>query len=109
MSSSLSEACNASKHSYDTCFNHWFKSYLLLVSPPLPSASPKDVAARTKAIEDKKRQLEKDCGAFYSSYQGCLKKAIDGREGLSELLDSARKEEPLDGWGGIKVITEDDL
>jgi len=35
--------------------------------------------------------------------------AIRGVDGLPELLDSARKEEPLDGWGGIKVATEDDL
>lgn len=35
--------------------------------------------------------------------------AIKEREGLSDMLESARREEPLDGWGGIKVATEDDL
>jgi hypothetical protein len=35
--------------------------------------------------------------------------AISGIEGLPELLANARKEEPLDGWGGIKVVTEEDL
>ncbi|GJN91199.1 hypothetical protein Rhopal_004217-T1 [Rhodotorula paludigena] len=113
-SSSLSPQCNAPKHHYDTCFNHWLKSYLLLVAPPL--SNPADTAAglkererRNQAIDDKKRELETKCGAQYREYQSCLKTAIQGIEGLPELLDTARKEEPLDGWGGIKVVTEDDL
>lgn len=36
-------------------------------------------------------------------------KAIAGKEGLADMLESARREEPLEGWGGIKVATEDDL
>ncbi|GAA5890609.1 hypothetical protein JCM8208_004932 [Rhodotorula glutinis] len=114
MASSLSASCNAPKHHYDTCFNHWLKSYLVLVAPPL--TNPADTAAgvkererRNKQIDDKKRELDDKCGEHYKAYQSCLKTAIRGVDGLPELLDSARKEEPLDGWGGIKVATEDDL
>ncbi|GAA5861114.1 hypothetical protein JCM1840_003085 [Sporobolomyces johnsonii] len=112
MASSLAPACNAPKHHYDTCFNHWLKSYLLLVAPPLsnPSDTPagiKEREKRSKAIDDKKAELEKNCGAQYREYQACLKTAIKGIEGLPELLDSARSEEPLDGWGGIKVATNE--
>ncbi|GAA5866997.1 hypothetical protein JCM8547_008403 [Rhodosporidiobolus lusitaniae] len=114
MSSSLSPACNAPKHHYDTCFNHWLKSYLLLVAPPLsnPSDTPagvKERERRTAAINEKKQELEKNCGAMYKEYQSCLKTAIGDIEGLPELLANARKEEPLDGWGGIKVVTDADL
>lgn len=35
--------------------------------------------------------------------------AIKTKEGLPEMLEQARREEPLDGWGGIKVATEADL
>ncbi|GAA6032539.1 hypothetical protein JCM8097_004806 [Rhodosporidiobolus ruineniae] len=113
MSSSLDSSCNAPKHHYDTCFNHWFKSYLLLIAPPLsnPSDTPAGVKERERrnaAIEEKKQEYEAKCGGFYKEYQSCLKTAINGIEGLPELLDNARKEEPLDGWGGIKVVTEED-
>ncbi|BGP32839.1 hypothetical protein JCM10296v2_004624 [Rhodotorula toruloides] len=114
MASSLSPACNAPKHHYDTCFNHWLKSYLTLIAPPLsnPSDTPagmKEREKRNKAIEEKKQELETSCGAAYKDYQNCLRTAIQGIEDLPELLDTARREEPLDGWGGIKVATEDDL
>ncbi|GAA5952999.1 hypothetical protein JCM3765_003028 [Sporobolomyces pararoseus] len=110
MSSSLSEACNAPKHHYDTCFNHWLKSYLLLVAPPLsnPSDTPagvKEREKRTKALNEKKEELESKCGRQYREYQKCLSTAIKGVEGLPELLAGARREEPLDGWGGIKLTT----
>ncbi|GAA5836659.1 hypothetical protein JCM11251_002689 [Rhodosporidiobolus azoricus] len=115
MASSLDPACNAPKHHYDTCFNHWFKSYLLLIAPPLSnpsntSAGVKERDRRNTAIEEKKQELESQCGGFYKEYQGCLKNAIRNIDGgdLQELLDNARKEEPLDGWGGIKVATEED-
>lgn len=134
--SSLSEACNAPKHHYDTCFNHWLKSYLLLVAPPLSNASDtsagvKEREKRTKALSDKKEELETKCGRQYREYQKCLsvshsvgnlsarrslllltnvsfdplQTAIKGVDGLSELLAGARREEPLDGWGGIKLTT----
>ncbi|KAL8292155.1 hypothetical protein RQP46_001621 [Phenoliferia psychrophenolica] len=114
MSSSLSPACNASKTSYDTCFNHWFKSYLLLVSPPHSAPSTTSVGAqerdeRTRAIAEKKDEYERECGGRYREYQECLKGAIKGKDGLAELLESARKEEPLTGWGAIKVVSEADL
>jgi len=38
-----------------------------------------------------------------------LQSAIRTKEGLPEMLEQARREEPLDGWGGIKVATQDDL
>ncbi|GAA6007353.1 hypothetical protein JCM11491_003099 [Sporobolomyces phaffii] len=114
MASSLSDACNAPKHHYDTCFNHWLKSYLLLVAPPLshPSDTPvgvKEREQRTKALDDKKHELETKCGRQYREYQKCLSTGIKSVEGLSELLAGARREEPLDGWGGIKLNTEEDV
>ncbi|GAA5897944.1 uncharacterized protein JCM6883_000869 [Sporobolomyces salmoneus] len=113
MASSLSESCNAPKHHYDTCFNHWLKSYLLLVAPPLsnPSDTPagvKEREKRMKALNEKKEELENKCGKQYREYQDCLKTAIKGVDGLPELLAGARREEPLDGWGGIKLTTEED-
>lgn len=76
--SSLSPACNAPKHHYDTCFNHWLKSYLTLIAPPLsnPSDTPagaKEREKRNKAIEEKKQELETNCGAAYKDYQDCLR------------------------------------
>ncbi|GAA5872993.1 hypothetical protein JCM16303_006908 [Sporobolomyces ruberrimus] len=111
MASSLAEACNAPKHHYDTCFNHWLKSYLLLVAPPLsnPSDTPagkKEREKRTKVLQEKKDELESKCGKQYREYQKCLSAGIKGVEGLPELLAGARKEEPLDGWGGIKLTTQ---
>lgn len=38
-----------------------------------------------------------------------IQKAIGEKEGLSEMLESARQEEPLAGWGGIRVVTEEDM
>ncbi|GAA5975347.1 hypothetical protein JCM11641_005947 [Rhodosporidiobolus odoratus] len=113
MASSLSSACNAPKHHYDTCFNHWFKSYLLLIAPPLsnPSDTPagiKERERRNAAIDQSKQELETKCGGFYKEYQSCLKSAISNVEGLPDLLENARKEEPLEGWGGIKVLSEED-
>ncbi|BGP56179.1 hypothetical protein JCM8202_005949 [Rhodotorula sphaerocarpa] len=114
MSSSLAPACNAPKHHYDTCFNHWLKSYLLLIAPPL--SNPSDTAAgvkerdrRNRQIADHKRQLEQTCGSAYKEYQACLQGAIGKIEDLPELLANARREEPLEGWGGIKVASEGDL
>lgn len=92
----------------------------------------KEREKRNKAIEEKKQELETNCGAAYKDYQNCLRvraslsavsegtfadplpfaphqTAIQGIEDLPELLDTARREEPLDGWGGIKVATENDL
>ncbi|BGP16978.1 hypothetical protein JCM10213_007424 [Rhodosporidiobolus nylandii] len=113
MSSSLSPACNAPKHHYDTCFNHWLKGYLLLIAPPLsnPQDTPAGVKERERrnaAMEQSKQELESKCGGFYREYQSCLKTAIQKVEGLPELLQNARKEEPLDGWGNIKVLSQDD-
>ncbi|GAA6061328.1 hypothetical protein JCM10212_003218 [Sporobolomyces blumeae] len=110
MASSLSETCNASKHHYDTCFNHWLKSYLVTIAPPLshPSDTPAGVREREqrqKVLDEHKDRLDRDCGKLYAEYQTCLKSAIQGVEGLPELLAGARREEPLDGWGGIKVTT----
>lgn len=140
-SSSLASSCNAPKHHYDTCFNHWLKSYLLLIAPPLsnPSDTPagiKERDRRNKAIEEHKRLLEDRCGASYKEYQACLKVSplpltrpvqekrsyptllrdgcclqgeIQKIEDLPELLANARREEPLEGWGGIKVASEADI
>ena len=38
-----------------------------------------------------------------------MQSAIQTKEGLPEMLEQARREEPLDGWGGIKVATQEDL
>ncbi|GAA5970044.1 hypothetical protein JCM8115_002718 [Rhodotorula mucilaginosa] len=113
-SSSLASSCNAPKHHYDTCFNHWLKSYLLLIAPPLsnPSDTPagvKERDRRNKAIQEHKRLLEDRCGASYKEYQACLKGEIQKIEDLPELLANARREEPLEGWGGIKVASEADI
>lgn len=114
MSSSLASSCNAPKHHYDTCFNHWLKSYLLLIAPPLsnPSDTPagiKERDRRNKAIQEHKRLLEDRCGSSYKQYQACLKGEIQKIEDLPELLANARREEPLEGWGGIKVASEADI
>ncbi|KDE06737.1 hypothetical protein MVLG_02933 [Microbotryum lychnidis-dioicae p1A1 Lamole] len=114
VASSLSPTCNPSKHAFDTCFNHWFKSYLVLVSPPLQH--PIDTAKgktereqRDRLIKEKKDEYDTNCAAVYKEYQECLKAAIPHKEGLVEMLAQARAEEPLHGWGGIKVATKDDL
>ncbi|KAM0789337.1 hypothetical protein ACM66B_000170 [Microbotryomycetes sp. NB124-2] len=114
MASSLAAECNRDKHEYDTCFNHWFKSYLLLVSPPLanPIDTPqgqKEKQQRSEAIARKRQEYETQCGDMYRQYQNCLKRGIQEKDGLAEMLESARREEPLDGWGGIRVATKDDL
>lgn len=52
-----------------------------------------------------RREEEADGADSFSRVQT----AIATNPELSELLESARKEEPLTGWGGIKVVTEEDL
>ena len=98
--SSLSASCNAPKHHYDTCFNHWLKSYLVLVAPPLtnPADTPagtKERERRNKQIDDKKRELEDTCGEAYKAYQSCLKvrplfsrSAVTDLTGCSSLTDA---------------------
>ena len=38
-----------------------------------------------------------------------LQKAIGEKEGLKDMLTTAREEEPLEAWEGIKVVKESDL
>lgn len=75
--SSLDERCNADKHRYDTCFNHWLKSYLVLVAPPIDA--PLDTVQGQRAreqrlaeIEKSKKELDAKCGSLYEAYQSCV-------------------------------------
>lgn len=133
--SSLSPACNAPKHHYDTCFNHWLKSYLVLVAPPLsnPADTPagaKERERRNKQIDDKKQELDDRCGEAYRAYQSCLKvRHLSGHAHETSLTSVVRTRRPPSeastacpscstapakrnrstAGGGIKVATEDDL
>lgn len=85
----LSPSCNAPKHAYDTCFNAWFKDYLLLVSPPL--SAPSDRTKRDKQVEQMKAQYDKNCKGFYDSYQSCLQ--------VRRVFDIGRGGRPRKWWG----------
>ena len=116
MASSLSPACNAPKHHYDTCFNHWLKSYLTLSAPPRsnPADTPagmKEREKRNKAIEEKKQELvqkfkrhEKDTGSpevqvallseritYLTDHFKTHKKDHHSRRGLLKLVGQRRR------------------
>ncbi|ETW75656.1 hypothetical protein HETIRDRAFT_330321 [Heterobasidion irregulare TC 32-1] len=89
MAHSLTDECTPLKLEYDSCFNSWFEGYL---EPAVSaSASPDQRAKYSKA---KAEEYERKCGKIWASYRDCVQKAVKER-GLDELLDQARKENPL--------------
>lgn len=89
MAHSLEERCTPLKLEYDSCFNSWFEGYL---EPAVSvSASPENRAEYSKA---KAEEYERKCGKIWASYRDCVQKAVKDK-GLDDLLDEARKENPL--------------
>ncbi|KAN0119042.1 Mitochondrial distribution/morphology family 35/apoptosis, partial [Russula decolorans] len=89
MAHSLEERCTPLKLEYDSCFNSWFEGYL---EPAVSvSASPENRAEYSKA---KAEEYERKCGKIWASYRDCVRKAVKDK-GLNDLLDQARKENPL--------------
>ncbi|KAI0259075.1 mitochondrial distribution/morphology family 35/apoptosis [Gloeopeniophorella convolvens] len=89
MAQSLEQNCTPLKLEYDSCFNSWFEGYL---EPAVSaSASPEN---RAKYSKDKAEEYERKCGKIWASYRDCVQKAVK-EKGLDELLDQARKENPL--------------
>ncbi|KAF8464770.1 mitochondrial distribution/morphology family 35/apoptosis [Russula ochroleuca] len=89
MAHSLEERCTPLKLEYDSCFNSWFEGYL---EPAVSaSASPENRAEYSKA---KAEEYERKCGKIWESYRDCVQKAVKDK-GLDDLLDQARKENPL--------------
>jgi TRIAP1/MDM35 family protein len=109
MAQSLAERCTPLKLEYDSCFNSWFEGYL---EPAVSaSASPE---SRAKYSKEKAEEYERRCGKIWASYRECVQvrpvrcfifsliiehddvsqKAVKDK-GLEDLLDHARKENPL--------------
>ncbi|KAI0275658.1 mitochondrial distribution/morphology family 35/apoptosis [Russula aff. rugulosa BPL654] len=89
MAHSLEDRCTPLKLEYDSCFNSWFEGYL---EPAVSvSASPENRAEYSKA---KAEEYERKCGKIWASYRDCVRKAVKDK-GLDDLLDQARKENPL--------------
>ncbi|KAI0246351.1 mitochondrial distribution/morphology family 35/apoptosis [Lactifluus subvellereus] len=89
MAHSLDERCTRLKLEYDSCFNSWFEGYL---EPAVSaSASPE---SRAKYSKEKAEEYERKCGKIWASYRDCVQKAVK-EKGLDNLLDQARKENPL--------------
>ncbi|KAF8490255.1 mitochondrial distribution/morphology family 35/apoptosis [Russula emetica] len=89
MAHSLEERCTPLKLEYDSCFNSWFEGYL---EPAVSvSASPENRAEYSKS---KAEEYERKCGKIWASYRDCVQKAVKDK-GLDDLLDQARKENPL--------------
>jgi len=89
MAHSLEERCTPLKLEYDSCFNSWFEGYL---EPAVSaSASPE---SRAKYSKEKAEEYERKCGKIWASYRECVRKAVKDK-GLEDLLDQARKENPL--------------
>jgi TRIAP1/MDM35 family protein len=89
MAQSLEQGCTQLKLEYDSCFNSWFEGYL---EPAVSaSASPE---SRAKYSKEKADEYERKCGKIWASYRDCVRKAVK-EKGLDDLLDQARKENPL--------------
>jgi len=110
MAHSLEERCTPLKLEYDSCFNSWFEGYL----EPAVSASASS-ENRAKYSKEKAEEYERKCGKIWASYRECVRvcsvrflstryplnqdgdasqKAVKDK-GLEDLLDQARKENPL--------------
>ncbi|KAH8923430.1 hypothetical protein BT69DRAFT_1319539 [Atractiella rhizophila] len=102
---SLSDTCTPAKQAYDTCFNRWFSSYLLVSSqPPSPS--------KDRQMEAKAAELEGECGAVWRVYESCIKvlmmseqRALE-EKGLSGMVEESRKTEPLRTLADVEVPEE---
>ncbi|KZV60922.1 hypothetical protein PENSPDRAFT_593497 [Peniophora sp. CONT] len=90
MADSLAPECTPLKLEYDACFNSWFEGYL----EPAVAASSSDQRTRTAYSTSKAEEYQQRCGKLWLSYRGCIQKAIEDK-GLTELLEQARKENPL--------------
>ncbi|KAH9930463.1 mitochondrial distribution/morphology family 35/apoptosis [Epithele typhae] len=89
MAHSLSEECTQLKRKYDGCFNAWFEGYL----EPAVSASA-TAEQRSQFSQEKAAEFERNCGRLWKEYRACVQKAVQDK-GLTDLLDQARKENPL--------------
>ncbi|KAI0058514.1 hypothetical protein BV25DRAFT_1222118 [Artomyces pyxidatus] len=89
MAHSLTADCTPLKIEYDSCFNSWFEGYL---EPAVSAAASPE--QRAKYSKEKAEEYERKCGKIWASYRDCVQKAVK-EKGLNELLDQARKENPL--------------
>ncbi|EIM81829.1 uncharacterized protein STEHIDRAFT_27330, partial [Stereum hirsutum FP-91666 SS1] len=89
MAHSLAAECTPLKIEYDSCFNSWFEGYL---EPAVSASATPD--QRAKYSKQKAEEYENKCGKIWSSYRECVQKAVKDK-GLNDLLDEARKENPL--------------
>ncbi|KIR54266.1 hypothetical protein I315_03325 [Cryptococcus gattii Ru294] len=60
-----------------------------------------DTAGKTRA-QIKAEEYERACGQLWKDYQGCLMKAIEENESLTQLLEQAREEHPLKGMDKLE-------
>ncbi|KZV66278.1 hypothetical protein PENSPDRAFT_689151 [Peniophora sp. CONT] len=100
MADSLTPECTPLKLEYDACFNSWFEGYL----EPAVAASSSDQRARAAYSKAKAEEYQQKCGKVWLSYRECIQKAIK-EKGLTELLDQARKENPLKDASSIPSNT----
>ncbi|KZV62331.1 hypothetical protein PENSPDRAFT_253602 [Peniophora sp. CONT] len=90
MADSLAPECTPLKLDYDACFNSWFEGYL----EPAVAASSSDQRTRAAYSTSKAEEYQRKCGKLWLSYRECIQRAIKDK-GLTELLEQARKENPL--------------
>ncbi|KIM54359.1 hypothetical protein SCLCIDRAFT_17698 [Scleroderma citrinum Foug A] len=91
MAQSLSPECTPLKHAYDSCFNSWFEGYL---EPAVAHSKNLSEGQRNEYTKEKAEEFERNCGAVWRQYKGCVQKALKDR-GLDELLEHARLDNPL--------------
>jgi len=100
MAHSLSDECTPLKTSYDSCFNSWFAGYLE------PALSPQQQAYKEQHPEDYSKQkaaeYQEKCGKIWEDYRDCVQKAIK-QKGLTDLLNQAREENPLEDPPPVSV------
>ncbi|KAA1477748.1 hypothetical protein DENSPDRAFT_748978, partial [Dentipellis sp. KUC8613] len=89
MAQSLADECTPLKLEYDACFNSWFEGYL---EPAVSAAASPE--QRAKYSKQKAEEYESKCGRIWAQYRDCVQKAVK-EKGLDDLLDQARKENPL--------------
>ncbi|KAJ9115027.1 hypothetical protein QFC22_005355 [Naganishia vaughanmartiniae] len=65
-----------------------------VVTIPLTTSSPKE--QRSEWARAKKEEYDRNCGALWTDYRGCLQRAIDANHPLSALLTQARLENPIE-------------
>ncbi|KAI0052012.1 hypothetical protein FA95DRAFT_1580293 [Auriscalpium vulgare] len=89
MAHSLTSECTPLKLEYDSCFNSWFEGYL---EPAVSAASSAE--QRAKYSREKAQEYEQKCGKIWAAYRDCVQKAVK-EKGLDDLLDQARRDNPL--------------